>query len=163
MVDPQAFGHQLHRLAPALQQQPPQIQSALDPLTTPGQGREHLGRELLQPTPPQRKLPSPHANRELPTPVPCKAHNKALLVTGATDLPTLLVIDSPRKNVGYGTDDQQLISRFYAHFLEHITAVRQGATVVRPSQVIIVDNDLPAGFRDRLHVIELSRENPLVL
>ncbi|BAJ25858.1 MULTISPECIES: hypothetical protein [Kitasatospora] len=84
------------------------------------------------------------------------------LVTGATDLPTLLVIDSPRKNVGYGTDDQQLISRLYTHFLEHITAVREGTTVVRPSQVIIVDNDLPVGFRDRLHVIELSRENPLV-
>ncbi len=84
------------------------------------------------------------------------------LVTGATDLPTLLVIDSPRKNVGYGDDDQRLTSRLYTHFLDHITAVRQGATLVRPSQVIIVDNDLPAGFRNRLHLVELSRENPLV-
>ncbi|MEU8512966.1 hypothetical protein AB0C76_15475 [Kitasatospora sp. NPDC048722] len=65
------------------------------------------------------------------------------LVTGATDPPTLLVIDSLRKNVSYRDDDQQLTSRFYTHFLDHITAVRQGTTLVCPSQVIIVDNDLP--------------------
>ncbi|QCW80407.1 hypothetical protein EQG64_34250 [Streptomyces sp. S6] len=63
------------------------------------------------------------------------------LVTGATDLPSLLIIDSPRKNVGYGTEDQQLIARLYTH---STTSPAPGGTPhTRPHQVIIVDNDLP--------------------
>jgi hypothetical protein len=87
------------------------------------------------------------------------------LVTGATDLPSLLIIDSPRKNVGYGNEDQQLIARLYAHFLDHIAGARSGTPHARPHQVIIVDNDLPslpAQLRRQMHTIELTRDNPLV-
>ncbi|MFB7407338.1 ATP-binding protein [Streptomyces sp. NPDC056202] len=87
------------------------------------------------------------------------------LVTGATDLPSLLIVDSPRKNVGYGQDDQELIGRLYAHFLDHIAGVRSGATRTRPHQVIIVDNDLPRlpkRLLDQMHTIELTREDLLV-
>lgn len=69
------------------------------------------------------------------------------LVTGATDLPSLLIIDSPRKNVGYGNEDQQLIARLYAHFLDHIAGARRDTPHARPHQVIIVDNDLPSPAR----------------
>ncbi|MFF3277343.1 hypothetical protein ACFYWU_41460 [Streptomyces chrestomyceticus] len=87
------------------------------------------------------------------------------LVTGVTDLPSLLIIDSPRKNVGYGSEDQQLIARLYAHFLDHIAGARSGTPHGRPHQVIIVDNDLPslpARLRRQMHVIELTRDDPLV-
>ncbi|MEU5798720.1 AAA family ATPase [Streptomyces sp. NPDC047813] len=88
------------------------------------------------------------------------------LVTGATDLPSFLVIDSPRKNVGYGDDDQELVGRLYTHFLDHIAGVRSGGALrTRPHQIIIVDNDLPQlpkRLLDQMHVIELSRDNPLV-
>lgn len=87
------------------------------------------------------------------------------LVSGATDLPSLLIIDSPRKNVGYGEEDQQLIARLYEHFLDHIAGARTGTPHARPHQVIIVDNDLPSlspRLRRQMHTIELTRENPLV-
>ncbi|WP_228044103.1 ATP-binding protein [Streptomyces ferrugineus] len=87
------------------------------------------------------------------------------LVTGATDLPSLLIIDSPRKNVGYGDEDQQLIARLYAHFLDHIAGARSHTPHARPHQVIIVDNDLPSlppHLRRQMHTIELTRDNPLV-
>lgn len=87
------------------------------------------------------------------------------LVTGATDLPSLLIIDSPRKNVGYGTEDQQLIARLYVHFLDHIAGARSDTLHARPHQVIIVDNDLPslpAQLRRQMHTIELTRDDPLV-
>ncbi|MEU9330864.1 AAA family ATPase [Streptomyces canus] len=87
------------------------------------------------------------------------------LVIGATDLPSLLIIDSPRKNVGYGQDDQELIGRLYAHFLDHIAGVRGGATRTRPHQIIIVDNDLPKlpkRLLEQMHTIELTREDLLV-
>ncbi|MFJ2901940.1 hypothetical protein [Streptomyces sp. NPDC087212] len=88
------------------------------------------------------------------------------LVTGATDLPSFLVIDSPRKNVGYGEDDQELVGRLYTYFLDHIAGVRGGASRTRPHQIIIVDNDLPQlpkRLLDQMHTIELTRDNPLVL
>ncbi|MCY0932498.1 hypothetical protein OTB20_41490 [Streptomyces sp. H27-H1] len=66
MVHAEAFGHRLHRLAPAIQQQAPQIQATLDPLIPPHQRREHLGGELLQPDPKRSKFPSPHTTSELP-------------------------------------------------------------------------------------------------
>ena len=87
------------------------------------------------------------------------------LVTGATDLPSLLIIDSPRKNVGYGHDDQELVGRLYTHFLDHIAGVRDGATRTRPHQIIIVDNDLPAlpkRLLNQMHTIELTRTDMLV-
>ncbi|AZS89587.1 hypothetical protein ELQ87_39085 [Streptomyces griseoviridis] len=88
------------------------------------------------------------------------------LVTGATDLPSFLVIDSPRKNVGYGDDDQELVGRLYTHFLDHIAGVRSGGALrARPHQIIIVDNDLPQlpkRLLDQMHTIELTRDNPLV-
>ncbi|MEV1092393.1 AAA family ATPase [Streptomyces microflavus] len=88
------------------------------------------------------------------------------LVTGATDLPSFLVIDSPRKNVGYGHDDQELVGRLYTHFLDHIAGVRNGSTLrTRPHQIIIVDNDLPQlpkRLLNQMHTIELTRDHPLV-
>lgn len=70
-----------------------------------------------------------------------------------------------RKNVGYGDEDQQLIARLYAHFLDHIAGARSDMPHARPHQVIIVDNDLPflpAQLRRQMHTIELTRDDPLV-
>ncbi|MGW2864517.1 hypothetical protein [Streptomyces sp. NPDC001205] len=87
------------------------------------------------------------------------------LVTGVTDLPALLIIDSPRKNVGYGDSDQELIGRLYTYFLTHLAGILEGARAKRPYQVIIVDNDLPslpAQMRRQLHTVELTYDNMLV-
>lgn len=48
VIDSEALGHGLHRLAAAVQQQPPQIQGALLTLVPPHQRREHFGGEFLQ-------------------------------------------------------------------------------------------------------------------
>ncbi|KAF0646877.1 MULTISPECIES: hypothetical protein [Streptomyces] len=87
------------------------------------------------------------------------------LVIGAAGLPFLLVIGSPRKSVGSGNEDQQLIARLYAHFPDRVAGARSGTPHVRPHQVVIVDNDLsslPARLRRRMRTIELTWGSPLV-
>lgn len=63
VVDPEPLAHRLHRLAPALQHQTPQVQPALGPLVLPGQRGEHLGHERLQLTPHPLNLVLTHAAR----------------------------------------------------------------------------------------------------
>ncbi len=64
--DTEPLCHRLHRLPPAVQQQPPQIPGTLRPRVPPYQRREYLGSELLQPAPHRRKLPSSRTASELP-------------------------------------------------------------------------------------------------
>jgi hypothetical protein len=62
MVDTQPLGHRLHRLAPAIQQQPAHVGGALVPLIAAGQRRKHLRRELLQPPTHGGQLSRSHAS-----------------------------------------------------------------------------------------------------
>ncbi|GIH48555.1 hypothetical protein Mro03_37340 [Microbispora rosea subsp. rosea] len=48
VVHSQAFGHRLHRLAAAVQQQAPQVGQPFGPLIPAGQRSEHLSGEQLQ-------------------------------------------------------------------------------------------------------------------
>lgn len=68
MIDPEPFGHRLHRLPPTLQQQSVQIADTGRPLTLvlPRQRCEYLESELLQQTPHRSKFPSLHPASELP-------------------------------------------------------------------------------------------------
>ncbi|GHK05925.1 hypothetical protein SY2F82_77220 [Streptomyces sp. Y2F8-2] len=56
----QPGGHRLHRLAPPVQQQPPQIDLAPPALIRPRERLEHLRREVLQITPDRGQLPTQH-------------------------------------------------------------------------------------------------------
>ncbi|GAA3311319.1 hypothetical protein GCM10020295_80690 [Streptomyces cinereospinus] len=56
----QPGGHRLHRLAPPVQQQAPQIHLAPPALIRPRERLEHLRREVLQITPDRGQLPTQH-------------------------------------------------------------------------------------------------------
>ncbi len=56
----QAGSHRLHRLAPALQQQTPQIDPVPPPLIRPRERLEHLRRRILQIAPDRSQLPTQH-------------------------------------------------------------------------------------------------------
>ncbi|OZM70296.1 hypothetical protein CFN78_25545 [Amycolatopsis antarctica] len=75
---------------------------------------------------------------------------------GPCDLPMLLVIDSPRKNVGNNAEDRALAHRIYRNFLTQIGA-REG--LVRPFQVILADNDLPEDIAKQIKVINFDYPN----
>ncbi len=72
-------------------------------------------------------------------------------------LPTLLIVDSPRKNVGENVDDRAVAEAIYQRL-----RMLQDASP-RPFQVIVADNDLPANTKSWLRdPIQLSYEHPLV-
>jgi hypothetical protein len=48
VIDTQTLRHRLHRSAPPVQHQPPQIQITVQALLTPGERREDLTREVLK-------------------------------------------------------------------------------------------------------------------
>ncbi|AWS48681.1 AAA family ATPase [Streptosporangium sp. 'caverna'] len=74
-----------------------------------------------------------------------------------TYLPDLLVIDSPRKNIGTGSADKALTDRIYRRF--RMLADLPGS----PVQILIADNDLPAIASDFVHKISIdNHENPFV-
>ncbi len=75
-------------------------------------------------------------------------------------LPTLLIIDSPRKNVGQGAMDRGVVEAVY----RRLRALQDAMTHhPRGFQVIIADNDPPASAREWLpKVIDLDYEHPLV-
>ncbi|MFF4779663.1 hypothetical protein [Microtetraspora fusca] len=61
VVDTQALGHRLHRLAAAVQQQAPQVGQPFGPLIPAGQRSEHLRSEGLQLLPDMGKVLGGHA------------------------------------------------------------------------------------------------------
>jgi len=81
-------------------------------------------------------------------------------------LPRFMVIDSPRKNFGYGTADREHAGRIY----ERIVSMQQVARIdmaafSRQFQLIIADNDVPERFarllgRRRIH--RFTYEAPLL-
>ncbi len=87
------------------------------------------------------------------------AYHLALLTFGLgpdpTHIPNLLIIDSPRKNLGAEDEDQQHARRFY----DWITTLTKAYS--KPFQVIVADNDPPPS-RIEAHRIELSYDEPLI-
>lgn len=77
------------------------------------------------------------------------------LSTRSTLLPTLLVMDTPRKNLGSGLD-QALATRMYRRVVALADAY-PGAF-----QLVLADNDPPPVPIPRSSTIELSYENPLI-
>lgn len=75
---------------------------------------------------------------------------------GATAIPDLLVIDSPRKNLGTTPEDQAHAKRFYA-WVAALVGAYEGEF-----QIIIADNDPPDPTVPVVTRISLSHENPLV-
>lgn len=70
--------------------------------------------------------------------------------------PTLLVVDSPRKNVGQTRDDAAVGVEIYRH-IASLKEARGG-----DFQLIIADNDIPSDMAGEFNVIHLTYENPLV-
>jgi len=72
-------------------------------------------------------------------------------------MPTLLVVDSPRKNVGEGALDRSVVAAIYAR-LRTLQAASPGQF-----QIIFADNDMPLEARAWVSAdIALDYENPLV-
>ncbi|GAA0532378.1 hypothetical protein GCM10011581_16950 [Saccharopolyspora subtropica] len=72
---------------------------------------------------------------------------------GPCDLPMLLVIDSPRKNVGNNVEDRALAHRIYRNFLNQIGA---RGSITRSFQVILADNEMPEDIADQIEVIDFE-------
>ena len=75
-------------------------------------------------------------------------------------LPTLLIIDSPRKNVGEAALDRSVVEAIYRRLRAF-----QDARAHSPKefQIIIADNEPPASAREWLpRIIELDYDHPLV-
>jgi energy-coupling factor transporter ATP-binding protein EcfA2 len=82
------------------------------------------------------------------------------LVTGGTYVPSVLIVDSPRRNLGANETDRKLARRVYEHFLR----LQQGDTGMgtRPFQLIVVDNDAPAAGSRGVRRITYSHADPFV-
>lgn len=75
---------------------------------------------------------------------------------GDTLLPEILVIDSPRKNLGGGGEDHELSTRIYRR-LQTLIDSYPG----RP-QILVADNDLPSGTARGWHRLHFDYERPFV-
>jgi hypothetical protein len=81
------------------------------------------------------------------------------------DLPTLLMVDSPKKNFGSNADDSALAHRLYIRFLDYMTELTQsvaGARSDRPFQLIIVDNDIHRDIARRIKVVRFDRRQGFI-
>ncbi|MFR9730043.1 hypothetical protein ACL03H_12505 [Saccharopolyspora sp. MS10] len=66
-------------------------------------------------------------------------------------LPPLLIIDSPQKNLGRNDTDEELATRMYEQISDYFEEGRRRAPGrFENVQLIVVDNDVPAGMRGRL-------------
>jgi hypothetical protein len=83
------------------------------------------------------------------------------LSIGATHVPSLLIIDSPRRNLGANAVDRALAQRIYEHFSTFQEA-RGTVAPSRPFQLIIADNDLPATAAPGARRIKFDHDNPFV-
>lgn len=88
------------------------------------------------------------------------AYHLALLTYGlssrATQIPNLLIIDSPRKNLGSTEQDQAHAQKFY-RWISALTGAHHGRF-----QIIVADNDPPGADTPVSSRIELSHAAPLV-
>jgi len=85
------------------------------------------------------------------------------LENNLANLPALLIIDSPQKNFGANKDDKALAQRVYARFLDYMAErVGWSQQFRRPFQLIIVDNDLHAGIKKRIDIIEFTHDRGFV-
>src|SRR6266508_100188 len=76
-------------------------------------------------------------------------------LTHPTLLPPLLIIDSPRKNLGSGPDDTAISFQIYRHFQRLAGAYGDNF------QLIVADNDVPPAMRD-LTSFTLDYDHPLI-
>jgi hypothetical protein len=78
-------------------------------------------------------------------------------------LPSLLIIDSPRKNFGSNRDDQQLAHRVYERFLDHMEFLKDMPDKFhRPFQLVIIDNDIHPDIRKRVKVHEFKHDQGFI-
>lgn len=92
------------------------------------------------------------------------AYSLALLLHAMEDtrskLPTLLILDSPQKNLGNNSHDQQLAERIYGWIASYISDQRDTyGDRYNEYQLIVVDNDIPADVLDRFDVIQRFDED----
>jgi hypothetical protein len=88
------------------------------------------------------------------------AYHLALLTFGLStnldSMPNLLIIDSPRKNLGVSEEDQAHAEAFY-RWISALTQAYEGRF-----QLIVADNDPPPAGTPVTHRIDLSHNQPLV-
>jgi hypothetical protein len=88
------------------------------------------------------------------------AYHLALLTYGLSEglgtIPDLLILDSPRKNLGATDEDQAHAEAFY-RWIAALTRAYEGRF-----QLIVADNDPPPAETPVAQSIELSHESPLV-
>jgi hypothetical protein len=89
------------------------------------------------------------------------AYHLALLTYGLAHpdevaFPDLLIVDSPRKNVGAAPEDRALTERIYRRF--RMLADNYGHRV----QILVADNDLPPIAADFVHAWPVDYEHPSV-
>lgn len=92
------------------------------------------------------------------------AYSLALLLHALADperfhLPTLLIIDSPQKNLGRNDHDEDLAQRIYEQFILYTDQMRDlyGGRYEH-FQLIIVDNDIPRSIRRRFKIHEFDAD-----
>ncbi|HEY8372946.1 MAG TPA: hypothetical protein VIL00_09410 [Pseudonocardiaceae bacterium] len=69
-------------------------------------------------------------------------------------LPTLLILDSPQKNLGHNAEDQEVAARIYHRIGDYFEQRRQTlGGRYEHFQLIVVDNDLPAEVRPHFQKI----------
>ena len=102
------------------------------------------------------------------------AYSLALLAVTQEDsgslLPTLLMIDSPRKNFGASDTDRALADRIYSNLLEYVVTWSGSRVGIRETsfQIIIADNDrnvaqqrkktVPKALRGHIAYVDLDEE-----
>jgi hypothetical protein len=78
------------------------------------------------------------------------------------DLPTLLMVDSPKKNFGSNEDDDALARRVYERFIDYMSELGEDERFDRPFQLIIVDNDIHPEIERRVKVVRFDREKGFI-
>jgi hypothetical protein len=81
------------------------------------------------------------------------------------DLPTLLMVDSPKKNFGSNADDSALARRLYIRFLDYMSELTRSVASARsdrPFQLIIVDNDIHRDIARRIKIVRFDRQRGFI-
>lgn len=81
---------------------------------------------------------------------------------GITHVPSTLIIDSPRRNLGSNAVDRALAQRVYTRFLNFRQHQISAGIEPRPSQLIIVDNDAPSASGPGVRRVRFDHDDPFV-
>lgn len=90
------------------------------------------------------------------------------LTAGDTWLPSILIIDSPQRNLGANRTDRAHASRVYQMFQDlkqsrgDLPGYTGSSMTSRPFQLIVVDNDVPGDITGGVRHIKFSHDEPLV-